>query len=68
MVFNRFAIRVLRKYERGDVVALQCVYSLNASAFYGFASLMPRSPGDSKLVVKRVVALEGDTVRLEQFV
>ncbi|KAF9821417.1 hypothetical protein IEO21_00663 [Rhodonia placenta] len=44
VVFNRFAIRVLRKYERGDVVALQ-------------------SPGDSKLVVKRVVALEGDTVK-----
>lgn len=44
VVFDRFAIRVLRQYERGDVVALL-------------------SPADSKLVVKRILALEGDTVK-----
>ncbi|KAI0939734.1 hypothetical protein AcW1_004664 [Taiwanofungus camphoratus] len=44
VIFDKFAVRVLHQYERGDVVALQ-------------------SPTDSKLVVKRIIALEGDTVR-----
>ncbi|EPT02753.1 hypothetical protein FOMPIDRAFT_142009 [Fomitopsis schrenkii] len=44
VVFDRLSIRTLRRYERGDVVALA-------------------SPLDSKLLVKRVVALEGDTVK-----
>ncbi|CCM04825.1 uncharacterized protein FIBRA_07018 [Fibroporia radiculosa] len=44
VLFDRFAIRILRKYERGDIVALQ-------------------SPTDSKLVVKRIVALQGDMVK-----
>ncbi|GBE79743.1 LexA/Signal peptidase [Sparassis latifolia] len=44
VIFDRFTIRWLRRFERGDVVAL-------------------RSPTDSKLVVKRIIALEGDTVK-----
>jgi len=44
VIFDRFSIRTLRQYERGDVVAL-------------------KSPADSKLVVKRIIALGGDTVR-----
>ncbi|KZT66011.1 LexA/Signal peptidase [Daedalea quercina L-15889] len=44
VVFDRFSIRTLRKYERGDVVALS-------------------SPLDSKLLVKRIVALGGDAVK-----
>ncbi|TFY59793.1 hypothetical protein EVJ58_g5558 [Rhodofomes roseus] len=44
VLFDRFSIRTLRKYERGDIVALA-------------------SPIDSKLLVKRIVALGGDTVK-----
>ncbi|KAI0729358.1 LexA/Signal peptidase [Fomitopsis betulina] len=44
VIFDRLSIRTLRRYERGDVVALA-------------------SPLDSKFLVKRIVALEGDTVK-----
>ncbi|RDX55736.1 LexA/Signal peptidase [Lentinus brumalis] len=44
VLFNRFAVRILHKYNRGDIVAL-------------------KSPVDSKLIVKRIIALEGDVVR-----
>ncbi|KAH9938556.1 peptidase S24/S26A/S26B/S26C [Fomitopsis serialis] len=44
VLFDRFSIRTLRKYERGDVVALA-------------------SPLNSKLLVKRIIALGGDTVK-----
>ncbi|KAH9940590.1 LexA/Signal peptidase [Amylocystis lapponica] len=44
VIFDRYSIRALHQYERGDVVAL-------------------KSPADSKLVVKRIIALEGDTVK-----
>ncbi|KAI0750916.1 peptidase S24/S26A/S26B/S26C [Daedaleopsis nitida] len=44
VLFDRFSIRLMQRYERGDVVAL-------------------KSPIDSKLVVKRIIALEGDTVK-----
>ncbi|KAI1796276.1 LexA/Signal peptidase [Ganoderma leucocontextum] len=44
VLFDRFSVKLRKKYERGDVVAF-------------------KSPADSKLVVKRIIALEGDTVR-----
>ncbi|KAM5534301.1 hypothetical protein V8D89_012029 [Ganoderma adspersum] len=44
VLFDRFSVKLRKKFERGDVVAL-------------------KSPADSKLVVKRIVALEGDIVR-----
>jgi len=44
VVFDRYSIKTLHQYIRGDVVAL-------------------KSPSDSKLIVKRIVALEGDTVK-----
>ncbi|OCH90709.1 LexA/Signal peptidase [Obba rivulosa] len=44
VVFDRFSIRVMGRYRRGDIVALL-------------------SPSDSKLIVKRIIALEGDTVK-----
>lgn len=30
---------------------------------YGLLTLLPRSPHEGKLIVKRIVALPGDTVR-----
>ena len=65
MLFDRFSVKLRKKFERGDVVALKCV---DRFIFMQMTRRSPhtvktRSPADSKLVVKRIVALEGDTVR-----
>ncbi|CDO68698.1 hypothetical protein BN946_scf184652.g25 [Trametes cinnabarina] len=53
VLFDSFSVKFLQQYNRGDIVALNPRGALRSA----------RSPTDSKLIVKRIVALPGDTVR-----
>ncbi|KII95227.1 hypothetical protein PLICRDRAFT_128814, partial [Plicaturopsis crispa FD-325 SS-3] len=44
VIFDRFSVGMLRKYNRGDLVAV-------------------RSPVENKLLIKRIIAVEGDVVK-----
>lgn len=69
VIFDRWSIRTRHQYRRGDVVSLRCsiLRVLQPHFSYRVTTISTnRSPSDSKLIVKRIIALEGDVVsRLE---